>query len=242
MTLAGSTTLVTGAASGIGLASARALAEAGASVVLADRDLSAAEREAAAVRGDGGDARAAHVDVADRASVEALVGACGAIDVLVHCAAVGPNGPALELGDDDWRRVLGVNLDGTFFVTRAVARGMVARRAGTIVLLTSDRGSTGMRNGSAYAASKGGVIAYAKSLALELGAHGVTVNAINPGTTDTPMARSGTSDADWAARERRDPLGRLSRPEEVAQLVLFLAAPERRFMTGQVLSTRMREV
>src|SRR5262249_50676598 len=135
-----------------------------------------------------------------------------------------------------------VNLDGTFFVTRAVARGMVERRSGAIVLLSSDRGVTGMRSGPAYAASKGGVLAYAKSLALELGASGVTVNAVNPGTTDTAMARSGTSDANWAERERRDPLGRLSLPEEIAQIVLFLAVPERRFMTGQVVSTRMREV
>lgn len=242
MTFSGRTALVTGAASGIGLASATRLARAGASVVLADRDLAAAEMEADALRRDGLEAHAAHVDVVDRSSVDALVDSHPAIEVLVHCAAVGPNGPVLELSDEEWRRVLAVNLDGTFFVARAAARAMVERRAGAIVLLASDRAVTGMRSGSAYAASKGGVIAFAKSLALELGPHGITVNAINPGTTDTPMARSGTSDAEWAERERRDPLGRLSLPDEIAQIVLFLAAPERRFITGQVVSTRMREV
>jgi 3-oxoacyl-[acyl-carrier protein] reductase len=237
MTFAGLNALVTGAASGIGLASARLLAVEGATVVFADRDLGAALGAADAVG-----ARAMHVDVADRGSVDAMVADCGGVDVLVHCAAVGPNGPALELTDEDWRRVLATNLDGTFFVTQAVARGMVERRRGAIVLLASDRATTGMRAGAAYAASKGGVIAYAKSLALELGAHGVTVNVINPGTTDTPMARSGTSDAEWAAREERDPLGRLSLPAEIAQMVVFLASPERAFMTGQVVSMRMREV
>lgn len=233
------TVLVTGAASGIGRACAELACREGAGVILADLDLAGAEAAAASMQGK---ARALPVDIADPDSVESLVERSGAVDVLVHCAAVGPNGPVLELSNEDWRRVLSVNLDGTFFVTRAVARGMAARRSGTIVLLASDRGLIGMRSGPAYAASKGAVIAYMKSLALELGPYGVTVNAVNPGTTDTPFAREGTSDEEWADRERRDPLGRLSFPQEIAQIVLFLASPERRFMTGQVVGTRMREV
>src|SRR2546427_199377 len=106
--------------------------------------------------------------------------------------------------------------------------------------MASDRATFGMVNGAHYAASKGAVISLTRSLALELGPSGVTVNAINPGTTDTPMARGTLSDAEWQSRARQDPLGRFSTPENIARLVLFLAGPGGEFMTGQVVTVRMR--
>jgi 3-oxoacyl-[acyl-carrier protein] reductase len=111
---------------------------------------------------------------------------------------------------------------------------------GGMVFLTSDRGTLGTAESAPYAASKGGLIALVKSLALALGPHGVTVNAINPGTTDTPMARSGLSDAQWNDRIQKDPLNRLSQPEDIAEIVAFLCGPAGSFMTGQVVTTRMR--
>jgi NAD(P)-dependent dehydrogenase (short-subunit alcohol dehydrogenase family) len=133
-----------------------------------------------------------------------------------------------------------MNLHGTMYVTRAVARAMVPRGTGTMVLIASDRGLLGDKSRSAYAASKGGVIAYAKTLALELGPHGITVNALNPGTTDTPAVRRSMPPALREQRIKTDPLGKLSESEDIAEEVLFLAGPAARFMTGQLMTTRMR--
>ena len=184
------------------------------------------------------------IDVADSRAVDDLVAktvaACWQIDILMHTAGVGPRQPVLEMSDQEWREVIGVNLDGTFYVTRAVGRAMAARGSGTMILMASDRGLYGLAQGSHYSASKGGVIAYTKSLALELGSSGVTVNAINPGTTDTPLARGSLSDEEWQKRWTQDPLGRLSRPEDIAEIALFLATAGGQFMTGQLITTRMR--
>jgi NAD(P)-dependent dehydrogenase (short-subunit alcohol dehydrogenase family) len=117
---------------------------------------------------------------------------------------------------------------------------MAERGYGRIINLASDRATFGLVNGAHYATSKGGVIALTKSLALELGRSGVTVNAINPGTTDTPLARGTLSDEEWQSRARQDPLGRFSTPEDIAQLVVFLAGAGGAFMTGQVVTVRMR--
>src|ERR1019366_2622051 len=136
-----------------------------------------------------------------------------------------------DLTDDEWHAVIRVNLDGTMFVTRAVARTMIPRRAGTMVLIASDRGLLGDKGRSAYAASKGGVIAYSKSLALELGQYDVTVNALNPGTTNSHEIRPGTVSL-RDDRLKMDPLGKLSEPEDIAEMLLFLVGPAARFMTG----------
>lgn len=229
--------LITGGASGIGEASARLLAEHGARVVVADVN---ADGAAAVAREIGG--IACTVDVGDPAQVAAMVERtmkeCGRIDVLLHAAGIFPRNPYFEMSDEAWRRVLRVNLDGTFYVTRDVGRVMKAQRAGTMILMTSDRGIHGSADFAHYAASKGGMLALVKSLALALGKDKVTVNGINPGMTDTPLARGGNPN--WKEKEALDVLGTSSRPEEVAQIVLFLAQTGGSFMTGQIVSARLR--
>ena len=133
-----------------------------------------------------------------------------------------------------------INLDGTFYVTRSVARAMMAQRSGTMILLTSDRGINGSADYAHYAASKGGMIALMKSLAIALGPHGVTVNGLNPGMTDTPLARGAITDEAWRAKMAVDVLGSYTRPEQVAEIALFLAGTAGGFMTGQPVATRMR--
>jgi NAD(P)-dependent dehydrogenase (short-subunit alcohol dehydrogenase family) len=229
--------LITGGASGIGAAAARLLAKHGAKVVVADVNGDGAAELAREVGG-----LACSVDVGDSAQVAAMVqramSAHGRIDVLLHAAGIFPKNPYFEMSDAAWRQVLRVNLDGTFYVTRDVGRVMKAQRSGTMILMTSDRGIHGSADFAHYAASKGGMLALVKSLALALGKDRVTVNGINPGMTDTPLARGGNPN--WQEKEALDVLGSSSRPEEIAQIVLFLAQTASPFMTGQVVSTRMR--
>jgi NAD(P)-dependent dehydrogenase (short-subunit alcohol dehydrogenase family) len=244
MSLQGKVALVTGGGSGIGRASAFTLAQNGARVAVADRNFTGAEATKAQINEQGSEALALHVEIAEPGSVQGMVHQTLAtfeqIDVLVHCAGISPRKLVLEMSDEEWHQAIGINLDGTFYVARAVARAMVERGSGTMILLASDRGLYGHAAMAHYAASKGGVIAFTKSLALELGPRGVSVNAVNPGTTDTPMARGALSEEEWQKRCAFDPLGRLSRPEDIAEIVLFLATSGGKFMTGQLITTRMR--
>jgi len=240
--LAGRRAIVTGGASGIGRAGAITLAAHGARVIVADIDATGAAGTCDTIRAAGGEARPFPYDAADSASANALIEstleALGGIDLLVHCAGICPRRPFLDMEDDDWRRVLSVNLDGTFFVTRASARVMAKQQSGSMILVTSDRGVHGSIDYAHYAASKGGMIALVKSLALTMGRHGVTVNGINPGLTDTPLGRA--ANPQWAEKMAIDVLGRVSEPAEVAEMILFLAGPGASFMTGQIMSARMR--
>jgi NAD(P)-dependent dehydrogenase (short-subunit alcohol dehydrogenase family) len=234
--------IVTGGASGIGRASSLLLGAHGAKVVVADRSGDEGNRTAREVVGSGGSASAAAVDMADAAAVRGFVDHVvkqhGRIDVLLHCAGVCPRNPFLEMTDEDWHEVLRINLDATFYVTQAVARVMVPQRSGTMILVTSDRGLYGSVDYAHYAASKGGMIALTKSLAMILGKHGITVNGVNPGMTDTPLARAAI--ANWEEKQNLDVLGTYSKPEEIAEIVLFLAGTADRFMTGQIVANRMR--
>ena len=236
--------LITGGASGIGRASAELLASNGANVIIADTNRTAGEGVCAAITGSGGMATSVVLDVSDAAAVDAvaadIVGRFGRIDVLVHCAGICPRRSVLEMTDDEWRRVISVNLDGSFYITRSVARVMTEQRSGTMILLTSDRGLYGAVDYAHYAASKGGMIALMKSLAIALGPYGVTVNGLNPGMTDTPLARGAISDEGWRAKQTYDVLGTHSRPSQIAEMVLFLADTAATFMTGQIVATRMR--
>jgi 2-hydroxycyclohexanecarboxyl-CoA dehydrogenase len=243
--LRGRVALVTGAASGIGRACAVLLAQNGASVALADKNLAGAEEARDEIVAAGHEGIAVEVDVASAQAVQQMVdhtiARFRAIDILVHCAGgAGGRGDVVDILDDAWHAVIGMNLHGTMYVTRAVARTMLPRGTGTMVLIASDRGLLGDKSRSAYAASKGGVIAFAKTLALELGPRGITVNALNPGTTDTPAVRNSMPPALRESRLKTDPLGKMSESEDVAQEVLFLAGPAARFMTGQLMTTRMR--
>jgi NAD(P)-dependent dehydrogenase (short-subunit alcohol dehydrogenase family) len=243
--LRGRIALVTGAASGIGRACAILLAQNGAAVALADKNLAGAEQARDEIVAAAHEAIAIEVDVASAPAVQRMVdhtiARFRAIDMLVHCAGgAGGRADVVDLADDAWHAVIGMNLNGTMYVTRAVARTMLPRGTGTMVLIASDRGLLGDKSRAAYAASKGGVIAYTKTLALELGPHGITVNALNPGTTDTPAVRNSMPPALRESRIKNDPLGKLSESEDIAEEVLFLAGPAARFMTGQLITTRMR--
>src|ERR1017187_8304263 len=188
MSIVDKAVVMTGGGSGIARASAELLPRQGSKLVIADRDADAARTVATGITTAGGTAFAFPVDVADSAHVDAMVRQCldrwGRIDVLVHCAGICPRAPVLDMSDEEWRSVLRINLDGTFFVARAVGRVMREQKSGTMILLTSDRGQNGAADYAHYAASKGGMIALAKSLAIALGPHGVTVNCLNPGMTD----------------------------------------------------------
>ena len=190
----------------------------------------------------GGTALAVALDVAESRDVSEVVARTqrefGGIDVLVHAAGICPRRNILEMSDDEWRDVLRINLDGTFYVTRDVGRIMAAQRSGTMVLVTSDRGIYGSIDYAHYAASKGGQIALTRSLALALGQYGVTVNGINPGLTDTPLGRAAATA--WEEKRALDVLQGFSRPEEIAETILFLAGTAGRYTTGQVFGTRTR--
>ncbi len=234
--------IVTGGASGIGRAAAKLLAANGARVVVADRLAGDARQVRDEIVAGGGVASDFAIDVSDSSRAAALVEhtrrTYGRVDILVHGAGICPRKPFLEMSDQDWRSVLSVNLDGTFYVTREVGRAMATQRSGTMILVTSDRGVHGSVDYAHYAASKGGMIALTKSLALTMGKYGVTVNGINPGLTDTPLARA--ANPQWEEKLALDVLGTYSRPEEIAETILFLAGTAGAFMTGQIVAVRMR--
>jgi 3-oxoacyl-[acyl-carrier protein] reductase len=242
--LDGQVAFVTGGSGGIGGAICARLAKEGATVVVADIDLAAAEKTVAEISERGHEARVQVLDVANPASVDAsiagTVSALGKIDILVHCAAVFARARVLDMDYEDWTRVIDVNLNGTFLISKAVGAHMEANRFGTILMIASDRGILGGEGNSNYAASKGGMIAFMRSLALELAPAGVTVNAVNPGATDTKRQRTVVSEEFIRHRRESDPLGKLSQPEEIAGLVHYLVSPAARFITGQLVTTRVR--
>jgi NAD(P)-dependent dehydrogenase (short-subunit alcohol dehydrogenase family) len=238
MRLQGKIALVTGAQQGIGRAVALALARAGADVginYLDDRP--AAEKVLEEVRAAGRRAVAVQADVGRAPEAQAMVarvaGELGGLDVLVNNAGVFPRVPFLEMRESDWDLVLDVNLKGGFFCAQAAARAMLAGgRRGSIINLASQaiRGSV---RGVHYSASKGGVVAMTRAMALELAPHGIRVNAIAPGLTDTAQPRYGHSEAELQALARAVPLGRMALPDDIASVAVFLASDDAGFMTGQ---------
>lgn len=239
MQMQGRRALVTGAQQGIGAAAVLALARAGADVAInwlddrpaAERlagDVQAAGRKAALVQGDVG--RTAD---ATRIVAEAEAG-LGVIDTLVNNAGVFPRSAFLELAEAEWDQVLGINLKGSFLVAQAVARRMVAaKRKGAIVNLSSSsvRGHT---LGVHYAASKAGIIGMTRSMALALAPHGIRVNAVAPGITNTAQPRYQFSETQLAEQSSLVPLGAMAEPADIADVIVFLASDAARFMTGEV--------
>lgn len=239
--LCGKVALVTGAASGIGYACALRFAEEGAVVVGSDlREPPEWER----VRRETPDSRFAIVDVCDASALEGLVSETledlARIDVLVTAAGVAGGGPAHLLPVEEWDRVQNVNLKGTFLSVRAVLPAMMRQRSGSIITIASVEGLEGTEGGSAYNASKGGVVLLTKNLAMDYGRLGIRANSICPGFIETPLLESVLGGEPFAVyRERiRDQhkLGRFGRPEEVAGAAFFLASDDASFVTGQVLA------
>jgi 3-oxoacyl-[acyl-carrier protein] reductase len=228
--LEGKTALVTGASRGIGRAIAASLADAGASVVVSYRS-GADEAEAIASEIGG---RAVQADVADPESAAALVGDAGDLDVLVNNAGVTRDGLLVRMSDDDWNTVIDTNLASVFYTCRAAVRGMMKKRAGAIVNISSIVGIHGNWGQTNYAASKAGIIGFTKALARELGSRNVRANVVVPGYVKTRLTDVLPGDATQAMLGST-PLGRLGDPEDVAGAVRFLCSEEAAFITGAVL-------
>jgi 3-oxoacyl-[acyl-carrier protein] reductase len=237
--------VVTGGGGGIGRACAARFAAEGARVAVVDRDHATAAEAVSDVRSAGGTAESFVVDITDSAAVdscaEAIVHSLGEIDVLVNNAGVHSTALIHKITDDEWRRMLDINLSGSFFFARAAQASMVKQRAGRIVNVTS-QASIGTERGFVhYAAAKAGVMGMTRSLALDLGPFGITVNAVGPGHVETPLTHhlaeaAGMDYADIRAEQiRRNAVPRVAQPEDLAGVISFLASDDARHMTGQVL-------
>jgi NAD(P)-dependent dehydrogenase (short-subunit alcohol dehydrogenase family) len=242
--VAGKVALITGGASGLGAESARRLAREGAKVVLTDLAAEAGQTVADEILAAGGTAAFLAHDVTDEmrwAEVVAwTVERFGRLDVLVNSAGVGGGEPILEATLEGFRRITGINLDGTFLGVRHAAPVMAAAGGGSIVNLSSILGKVGFPGAAAYCASKGGVALFTKAVALELAAAGVRVNSVHPGFIETPMVVNAFRES-ASENEMRDlvvsrhAMGRLGVPREIADAVVFLASDESSFMTGSEL-------
>ena len=229
--------LVTGAAQGIGAAIAARLARAGARVVIADRDPEGAEASAQALREEGLEARSTVADVTRAADADAMVAEAleheGGLDILVNNAGItGPTAPVWELSDDDWLRVIDVNLTGLFYASRAAIRPMRERGRGAIVTVASIAGKEGNPNLVPYSASKAGAIGLTKALAKEVVGDGIRVNCVAPAVIESPLL-AGMSQETIDYMTERIPMGRVGTAEEVAAVVHFLASDEASFVTAQ---------
>jgi 3-oxoacyl-[acyl-carrier protein] reductase len=232
--LTGRVALVTGSTRGIGREIAATLASAGARVAVSGRSAENAAEVAAAV---GSEARGFACDIADTASATALVESVekhfGALDILVNNAGITRDNLLMRLKDDDWDAVLDANLRGAFATIRAASRGMMKRRFGRIINITSVVGITGNKGQANYAASKAGLIGLTKSVAKELASRNILANAVAPGFIETDMTAAMTADA-RAALGAQIPVGRLGTPGDIAGVCAFLASEHASYITGQV--------
>lgn len=240
MDFSGKTVLVTGSSSGIGAAIARDFAAAGAKVAIHYRGNAAgAEAVAADIRGRGGECIIAKADVSDAEQAAELVKQVqtdlGGLDILVNNAGTTRDTLLLSMSEAQWDDVITTNLRSVYTVSRAALRGMLRKRWGRIINITSVVGLTGQAGQANYAASKAGIIGFTKSLAREVASRNITVNAVAPGFIPTALTDV-LNDEQRDAIIRDTPLGRMGTPEEVAWAVLFLAAERSGFITGQVLT------
>jgi 2-hydroxycyclohexanecarboxyl-CoA dehydrogenase len=234
--------VVTGAASGIGLGVARSFAADGYRVALTDRDGERAEAGAAELRREGATALAVTIDVADRAAIETgfarIRSELGPVEILVTSAGVESFTPVLDITAEGWDRIITINLTGTFACVQAALPDMLNAGWGRIVTISSSSAQSGAPDMAHYAASKGGVIALTKALAVELARSGITVNTIPPSLVDTPMARKAEAAGDFPGVDlvgSMVPLGRAGTPADIAAACSFLCSEGGSYITGQVI-------
>jgi 2-hydroxycyclohexanecarboxyl-CoA dehydrogenase len=237
--------VVTGGGGGIGGATCRRFAAEGAQVAVFDLNLDAAEKVAAAIRAEGGRARAFRCDITDRASVDVAVAETetvfGPIDVLVNNAGWDVFKPFTRTEPAQWDKLIAINLTGALHMHHAVLPGMAARKKGRIVNISSDAARVGSSGEAVYAACKGGLVSFSKTIAREHARHGITVNVVCPGPTDTALFAdykegAGNPEKLIEAFTRSIPLGRIGQPDDLPGAVLFFASDDAAFVTGQVLS------
>lgn len=230
--------LITGAGSGIGRAASLAFAKEGAAIAAADLRLESAQATASAIEELGRPAVALQVDVTQpdlvRAMVERAVAGLGSLEVLINSAGVREIVPFLELPAEEWMKVIGTNLTGTFLCSQTMARHLIAQnKSGKIINLSSVAGLMGVPNRAAYVASKHGVVGLTKEMGMELADKNIQVNAIAPGVVETAMTAGYFDNPDIVASlKKAHPAGRWAQPEEIARLMLFLASEDADFMTG----------
>ena len=231
--------VVTGAASGIGRATAQALAEAGARVVVADIDAVNGEAAAAALREQGRDAVFKAVDLTSEASIAAfaqdLAARLGTPDILVNGAGWGHTKPFWEGTPELWAKLIALNFVGPMQLTKALLPAMLERGSGKIVNIASDAGRVGSLGETVYSGAKGGLIAFTKSLARETARHGINVNCVCPGPTETPLLFA-VPEKHLDAFKKAIPMRRFAKPSEIADAVFFFASERAAYITGQVLS------
>lgn len=240
MQLKGKTAIVTGGASGIGRATARKLAQAGAYVLIGDLAEQHGKAAAAEIRAEGGEADCVRLDVTDMDSIAAFRAEAYKraphVDIVANVAGWGKIQPFLENTPDFWRKVVDLNLMGPIAVTHAFLGGMVERnQGGKIVTVSSDAGRVGSLGETVYSGAKGGAIAFTKSLAREVARYNITVNCVCPGPTATPLLAA-VPEKHQEAFIKATPMRRLAQPEEIADAVLFFCTGQSAFVTGQVLS------
>jgi 2-hydroxycyclohexanecarboxyl-CoA dehydrogenase len=242
MSLSGKTAIVTGGASGIGLATSQRFAREGAKVAIWDIDEAGAQRAAADIVAAGGKAMACRVDVSNRAQVNAAAAtvraALGPVQIIVNNAGITEFKPFLELTDDNLDRMFSINLKSVFICTQAVLPDMIEAGWGRVINISSSSAQTGAIRMTNYSASKGGVIAFTKSLAAEFADKGITVNNVPPGFVDTPMLRASVDKmvGGLEGQAEKSPMKRPGKPEDIANACAFLASEDAGYITGHTLS------